>query len=581
MIFFSFFLGRLLVLEQLSAPSDRAIFNDGAGNLGFMGGDSEIADRLQERIEKAGGSAEDSDYSTVFLPWGPGIKASNIARTMIIKDRKLNSSYFTRKRPYFLHPCFIGTAADILEDCSPQDPEIPEDKLEAVAKNYVRGVLKWITDDPGRQQIGSFNPTTTGDWEEGAYFLDSTEKVCVASNQDDESALEGMFLPLKSKDDRVKMANQRDFFGRCPLHIAVMAGSTKAVKILLKHGARPEYRLPDGRNCLQLCAQYRAPIEVAQALFARGKEMLEEEKGKGKEEGGNKKGGKKEVDEDESMGVAEADEEAENKDNEEGDDSAAEHKPFSMKEFSNSKGYGSQKQLSPLSFAILCNRPALARLLLENEASPSEKVTVPHSTAKASLLMFIRSNYDEFVDILISGGTNPGSFTGLFVNVYHDCAFYGRNELLEALLKFEGAKNSSRLVKDLNTIAQMPDQALGTPFLAAVKQGNLKAAKLLVDAGAKLVVEKKICDSARMRATNFKQKKMDWKTRQVPLLFSLLLPFPLPPFLFSFFLSFFLFFFSFFLSFFLSFFFSFFLFFFFSCFLFFFFSFFLSLNIRG
>ena len=212
----------------------------------------QITDRLQERIEKAGGSAEDSDYSTVFLPWGPGIKASNIARTMIKKDRKLNSSYFTRKRPYFLHPCFIGTASDILEDCSPDDPEIPEAIAEDVLKNYVRGPLTWITDDPGRQQIGSFNPTTNGDWEEGTYFLGTTEKVCLASNQDDESTLEGMFLPLKTKEERAKMANQRDFFGRCPLHLAVMAGSVKAVGVLLKHGARPEYRLPDGRNCLQV-----------------------------------------------------------------------------------------------------------------------------------------------------------------------------------------------------------------------------------------------------------------------------------------------------------------------------------------
>ena len=247
---------------------------------------------------------------------------------------------------------------------------------------------------------------------------------------------------------------------------------------------------------------------MAQALFTRGKELLEEEsKEKGKEKEG--KSGKEEVDEeDESMDVDD-----EKEDKEEKDTPSEEHKPFCLKEFTNNKGYGTQKQLSPLTFAVLCNRPALARLLLENEASATEKVTAPGKNSKASLLMFIRSKYEEFVEILIKGGAIPGSFTGLFLNVYHDCATYGRNELLEALLKFEKANHAPRLQKDLNTIA-IAEGKMVTPLLSAIAQGNLKAAKMLHEAGGTLVVDKKTCDTARTRATNYKIKKYDWSMNQ-------------------------------------------------------------------
>ena len=497
-------LPRLLVLEQLGAPSDRAKFNDGATKAFSFSDGRYGTDRLQERIEKLGGSAEESDYSTVFLPWGPGIKASNIARTMLKKDRKLNSSYFTYKRPYFLHPCFIGTAEDIVGDCSPDDPELPESVDPETVKNYVRGPLTWIQDDPGRQQIGSFNPTTTGDWEEGTYFLETTEKVCVAANQDDARSLEVLFASQEDGESRKKIANWRDFFGRCPLHLAVMARSTKSVECLLRNGARPEYRLPDGRSALHLCSQYGSPPELVNLLFEKGKELEENESKKGD------KADKMEVD------SKEDDEDAEETTPGEDDQKSSEneHKPFCMEEFVNNKGYGKQKQMSPLAFAILCNRPDLAKILLANGANVTEKVVL--SDRKLPPLMLVRDdNAQEMVPVLINGGANPNSFIGIFTNVYHLCAQYGRNKLLQAILETESAKNKDRMAKALATIGcKGGTQNLCTPFTIAVEQGNLDGAKLLVKHGAKPSPDQKACDQARVRATNFRKKNLSWQERQ-------------------------------------------------------------------
>lgn len=43
---------------------------------------------------------------------------------------------------------------------SPEDCEIAEKE----SKIYVSGEISFIKDDPGRQEIGSFNPTTDTEW---------------------------------------------------------------------------------------------------------------------------------------------------------------------------------------------------------------------------------------------------------------------------------------------------------------------------------------------------------------------------------------------------------------------------------
>ena len=486
-------LARLLVLEQLGSPSQRAKFRAGGDIKKFI--ESE-RDPLQERIEKLGGSAEESDYSTVFLPWGPDVTAAQIARTMMAKDRKLNSSWFTHKRPYLLHPCFIGTAEDILQDCSPEDPPYPDDVPEELVQQYVRGPLSWITDNPGRQQIGSFNPTTTGDWEDGAYFLETTETVCTAANNDDTSALQNVFSDSLSKEERRAIACQRDFFGRCPLHIAVMSNSVEAVKLLLANGARPEYRLPDGRNVLHLCAQYNASQEIVDALLQRGKQLQEEEH--------------------QDAAPMQVEEPAEVKEADNDDEELADaHKPFSMHDFVNNKGYGSHTQLPPLNFAILCDRLQLVKALLLHGASAEEKVQIPGiSVEKVSCLLLANPSIKDMVPALVQGGASPASFSGVFLNTYHLCAQYGLNDLMKCILEVEQEQYPARLKKALNVIGWSAPGALYTPITLALEQGNLEGARLLYTYGAKLQPDTAMCDAARSRAANYSLHGKNWQIRQ-------------------------------------------------------------------
>lgn len=57
---------------------------------------------------------------------------------------------------------------DIVQDCCggcPQ-PVTPDEKkvAEEESKLFISGNLSFIQDDPGRQEIGSFNPITESDW---------------------------------------------------------------------------------------------------------------------------------------------------------------------------------------------------------------------------------------------------------------------------------------------------------------------------------------------------------------------------------------------------------------------------------
>ncbi|MBE3043137.1 hypothetical protein IMZ48_11315, partial [Candidatus Bathyarchaeota archaeon] len=87
----------------------------------------------------------------------------------------LNSEWNQKKRPHYIHrhPAFFGSVEDVRGDCcgSCPKPVTPEEieLAEKEAEVYISGEMKLMVDDPGRQQIGSFNPVTEDDWTEMAY----------------------------------------------------------------------------------------------------------------------------------------------------------------------------------------------------------------------------------------------------------------------------------------------------------------------------------------------------------------------------------------------------------------------------
>jgi ankyrin repeat protein len=287
-------LAKLLVLEKLRTPEERAAFYDAQRELrgtsntahyhsfssrfggGFGFGSSSRYARsqgrgAQERMQEAAGtsSAEMSNYSTVFLPWGPGLNAITCMTLMAKKDRLLNNKWFSRDRSYRLHPCFFGTMEEVLSDMCPDDPPFPTDfSEEALAKNpnlknhrdtHVRGELKFMVDDPGRQRIGSFTPLDEAGWASSVYFLPESEALFSAVNANDPSRVVSVLEELKNiaiklGGDPLTVVDKRDFFGRTALHLAVMVGAIDVVKVLLQAGANPLENLAGSRNVFHLAA---------------------------------------------------------------------------------------------------------------------------------------------------------------------------------------------------------------------------------------------------------------------------------------------------------------------------------------
>lgn len=82
----------------------------------------------------------------------------------------MNSEWNNEEREVNLHrhPAFVGNAAEVIYDCcgfcpKPVTPE-EQEAWEQESKTYISGDISFLKDDPGRQEIGSFNPITETDW---------------------------------------------------------------------------------------------------------------------------------------------------------------------------------------------------------------------------------------------------------------------------------------------------------------------------------------------------------------------------------------------------------------------------------
>jgi ankyrin repeat protein len=130
-----------------------------------------------------------------------------------------------------------------------------EDKL------YVKGDITFMKDDPGRQQIGSFNPITDTEWTEMAY-VGNTARLCAAIVDRDLKHVRA-WLSQKDADP-----NQRDHTGRTPLQLAVSCSTTEIVQALIDADARLVARMANGYTALHLAAE-RGEVAIIKAILER------------------------------------------------------------------------------------------------------------------------------------------------------------------------------------------------------------------------------------------------------------------------------------------------------------------------
>ncbi|KAF3385174.1 Uncharacterized protein F1880_002849 [Penicillium rolfsii] len=282
-------LARLLVLEKLPKPNDRDIYlrkrreERGRPPLSLylrrrQGKElhGNIKDDWEDEVPEWQEEDQISDYHTFTIPYGRRFNARKIEKLLYTKDLLLNAQWNQKKdREVYLHrhPAFFGEAEHVIGDCCgfcPQPVTDEERKIaEEESKIYISGKISFIKDDPGRQEIGSFNPITETDWTEMAY-VGRTELLCQAIVSHDLEAVK-QFLEQQNSE-----TNRRDYTGRTPLQLACMSSTPEIVQCLVDRGARLIARMADGQTALHLAAA-RGATEIVRILLKKSNENEEAE----------------------------------------------------------------------------------------------------------------------------------------------------------------------------------------------------------------------------------------------------------------------------------------------------------------
>ncbi|KAJ3033317.1 hypothetical protein HDV00_006507 [Rhizophlyctis rosea] len=319
-------LARLLVLEALRDQQKRLSFKENQRRRKLRPPHENAGNYASLAYARSGdlraSEVDANDYQSVLLAWGPKWTAKRLRKLAHKKDFMLNNPYLMhkwRKSRHHQHPTFYGTMADIFEDCCGQCPPLPADWDPEEQNLYVSGPLTFISDNPGRQQIGSFNPITDEDWTEDAYIPPGLDSILQAITRDDHLAV-GRIIDEQGFD-----VNKRDWTGRTLLQFATFCNAKKVVAELIGRGARISYTLPDGRTALHVAAQYGF-LEIVEMILKKNKANVEEKEAR--ENGtADADGAKKPASGEEPTTADDEDADEDEDDDAAGDDIAAEEEP--------------------------------------------------------------------------------------------------------------------------------------------------------------------------------------------------------------------------------------------------------------
>ncbi|KAF9876431.1 ankyrin repeat protein [Colletotrichum karsti] len=281
-------LARLLVLERLPTSSVREEYlNKRREERGRPTTNryyahqlhGNIKDQHEDEVADWVDETDVSNYHTFTVPYGQHFHAKKIEKLCYTRDLLLNAEWNQPKeREVYLHrhPAFFGRVEDVIEDCCGSCPKpTTPDEVEVAEKEaeiYISGKVSFLIDDPGRQQIGSFNPLTQDDWTDMAY-VGNTARLCQSIV---DGNIDGVLDWLSQEDAD---PNKRDYTGRTPLHLAVISSVPEIVRCLVEHGSRLTARLADGRTALHLAAE-RGSVDIIKILMEKSiaNEEQEEEK---------------------------------------------------------------------------------------------------------------------------------------------------------------------------------------------------------------------------------------------------------------------------------------------------------------
>eukprot|EP00697_Spironema_sp_BW2_P015776 gnl/Spiro4/6750_TR3486_c0_g1_i1.p1 gnl/Spiro4/6750_TR3486_c0_g1~~gnl/Spiro4/6750_TR3486_c0_g1_i1.p1 ORF type:complete len:1979 (+),score=693.93 gnl/Spiro4/6750_TR3486_c0_g1_i1:115-5937(+) len=504
-------LAKLLLLEKLATPEARVQFKAQQrlerGRPQFEKHGSfmqqvvavfQADPYLKERMDYD--EIEISDYSCVFLPWGPKWNAEKVRRLMYTKDLVLNSQWLDIGLKRHRHPCFFGTIEEILHDCCGKCPVVKK-ASEDEDHQYVSGALKWMTVNPGQQSIGSFHPITEGDWSAGAYVNDKTEALVVAVNSRNQEEIDAI---LASGAD----PNAKDGTGRTALHVAAFMNNVQAARSLLAKGARLDVRTLDGRTVFHICSAY-GHIQMLELLLEHGKlvnQKLDQYLA--------------ELDAKAAQKRAEAgeDDEEEERDSEwyrkqrilqrqrEREEAKKNEQLEFQQEFLDKMDLEKDDfdlHMTPLMYSVFFGKDDCVKLLVANGASVTRDLTGASSNSRideatitcyVSLLhMAIQNNHAQVVRTLLELGANtttPPQNSPLFAHCQgetslHKCVRFNRPECASVLLEFAKANPTKLFVDQLNMQAQ-------SALSLAVQSRGAQFVQLLLDGGCSTTVDLRV-----------------------------------------------------------------------------------------
>lgn len=521
-------LARLLVLEKLPKSQDREQYTDKRRTERGR----PAVNRYNQRQRKLHGNIKDdqeddvaewveedqvSDYHTMVVPYGKRFNARNIERLLYTKDLLLNSEWNRpkdREVNLHRHPCFFGTAADVLGDCCGFCP-VPEteEEIEVAqeeSRQYISGSLAFIKDDPGRQEIGSFNPITTDDWTEMAY-VGNTQMLCQAIVDGDLDYIRS-WCEQEGND-----INTRDYVGRTPLHLAVVNGRTDAVKLLVDNGARLIARLLDGRAALHIAAQF-GNNEIVKILMEKSLSNEEEEEAKADKLKAAKKPAKdaeadtqmedvhaSENDESESSGMEDSEEDNDADSETQGFTKVKPEKEQAKPEDSNDIPDDDAEEpdfydinvvawdlkCTPLHFAIMGGHIPMIHLLVEEYGAdvllPIKLVSADRYTGNKAILPLVLAMSSppkklmDVIKVLLKLGATSAQADMDHFTALHYMVEQNKLDLLDVLLKHDGPAAQSVL----NQIYFGSDNIAQTALSLALQKSHEEMSSKLLTLGAK------------------------------------------------------------------------------------------------
>ncbi|MCJ1282483.1 hypothetical protein MMC26_001806 [Xylographa opegraphella] len=181
-----------------------------------------LIQRRFERGRPALPSYYDQSLSGNMKDQEPDGVAKWIYEDEIANYHALTIPYGPRTISLHRHPCLIGNANSVVHDFCGTCPQPATEEERAAAleesKIYVSGYIEFMKDDPGRQTIGSFNPSTDNEWTDMAYIGNTTE-LCQAICAGDLQFVKERCMQESSIPDR------RDTTGRILLQLGVECSS--------------------------------------------------------------------------------------------------------------------------------------------------------------------------------------------------------------------------------------------------------------------------------------------------------------------------------------------------------------------